>query len=476
MSISRLLFIAGCLLGLIFPGSSVSQITFERNYGGTEDDIGQCVRQTADGGYIIGGYTRSFGVSDYDGYVIRTDDVGDTLWTRTFGGPGLDRIYALVITPDNGYLLCGSYLDPSKAHSDIWLIRLTDNGDSLWTRHSYSSTNAEGHSVKITPGGGFIVTGVREDAGGTGHLFLMETNASGEEIWVQDYPYWATSGGNAVEPTNDDGFVVCGYIDTYNPSWNRSLGIVKTNSQGDTLWTRLMGGATNEMGWSICESSSGGYLAAGYTTGFGASSGDAYLVKTTDQGVVEWQTHFGKSGLDILYDITNTSDFNYIATGISGEQGSEFQEAWLVKIDPLGDTLWSHSFGGYRKSYGYSVMQTTDEGYIFCGSTNASGSSIYDVMLVKTSSEGLITSLSDPSDASGKLHIYPNPSHGQGFIELPPGSERLVITTLSGQPLLEEDVRNRTTIILDLNGVAPGICIVKVFTHVSTYQGKLVIR
>ncbi|MBE0647094.1 MAG: T9SS type A sorting domain-containing protein [Bacteroidales bacterium] len=469
-------YLAALFLFMMMPVLCYAQITFERNYGSDEDDISKCVRQTSDDGYIICGYTRSFSADDYDAYILRTDAYGDTLWTRVLGGPGFDAAYSLVITPDSGYLIVGNYLDPGKAQTDIWLIRMDDNGDTLWTRHNYSATNAEAHAVRLTLNDGYIVTGVREDAGGTGHLVLMETDAGGNELWSHDYPYWSTSGGNAVIATNDDGYLACGYIDTYNPTWNRNLGLVKTNSQGDTLWTRQFGGSAYEIGWSVCEGTTGGYLAAGYTTGFGAAGGDGYFVKTTDQGMMEWQYHVGKTGLDIIYDISTTSDFNYIATGISGEQGSEFQEAWLLKLNETGDTLWSQSYGGYRKSYGYSVEQTSDLGYIFCGSTNASGTNVYDVMLVKTNPDGLITARDEPQARSDKLQIYPNPAHGPITVIVPPGSERMIITSLSGKIILDMDISLKQKVSADLQIVPSGMYLIEVIHPTSTLLEKLIIQ
>lgn len=470
------LLLPAIVIFFFLSGTALSQITFERNYGGIEDDIGKCVRQTYDEGYIICGYTKSFGAEDYDTYVIRTDEYGDTLWTKIMGGPGYDAAYSLVITPGNGYLICGTYFDPDKASNDIWLIRFNDDGDTLWTRHDYSAANAEAHAVKMTPANGYIITGTREDAGGTGHIFLMETNASGEQVWTKDYPFWSTSGGNAVIATNDDGFLVCGYIDTNNPTWNRNLGLVKVNNQGDTLWTNQFGGSAYEMGWSVCEGLSGGFLAAGYTTGFGTITGDAFIVKTSDQGVMEWQNHFGKTGLDILFDIATTEDLNYIATGISGEQGSEFQEAWLVKIEPSGDTIWSHSFGGYRKSYGYSVVQTSDEGYVFCGSTNSSGTNIYDVLLVKTTSDGLITGLENRPAGESNIRIYPNPASGNVTLEIPPGSERIIISSITGESVMEEPITTCKEFSLNLQGLPNGLYLIRVVHPGFTLVEKLVIR
>ncbi len=456
------------LIMLFFLGISEthSQITFEENYGGMEDDIGQCVKQTQDSGYICCGYTRSGSAGDYDLYILRTDAFGDTLWTKTMGGSGYDAGYSLVITPDNGFLICSTLFHPGKAHSDIWLVRLNPNGDTLWTKSNFSTTDSRAHSVQLTSSDGYILTGTREDATGTGHMFLMETDANGDSLWSKEYPFWATSGGNSVITTNDDGFLICGYIDRTFPTWNRNLGLVKTNNQGDTLWTKQVGGLAYEMGWSVCENTLGGYLAAGYTTGLGATSGDLLFAKVSIIGELEWLSQFGKTGLDIAYDVTTTSDLNYIATGNTAEQGSELQEAWLIKLDQAGDTLWTQSFGDFRKSFGYSVQQTNDGGFVFCGSTNASGTGLYDVFLVKTNDEGgVITShLSDLDTPANTCNVYPNPSDGIFTIASIAEIKEIRITTLSGKIVLEKSVLEQSDFSIDLTTFPPGVYFLEIFT------------
>ena len=463
-----------------FPGKPevYSQITFEENYGGMEDDIGQCVKQTQDSGYICCGYTRSGSSGNYDLYIVRTNKFGDILWTKIMGGPGYDAGYSLVITPDNGFLICGTLFHPGKAHSDAWLVRLNPNGDTLWTKSNFSTTDSEARSVQLTQSNGFILTGTREDTTGTGHMFLMETDANGDSLWSRDYPYWPTSGGNSVIPTNDYGFLICGYIDRLFPEWNRNLGLVKTNTQGDTLWTKQFGGLAYEMGWSVCENTLGGYLAAGYTTGFGATSGDFYFVKTSIIGELEWISHFGKTGLDIAYDVTTTSDLQYIATGNTAEQGSELQEASLIKLDQDGDTLWSKSFGGFRKSFGYSVQQTSDGGFAFCGSTNASGTGLYDLYLVKTNDKGsVITSnMTNLSNPANPFNVYPNPSNGKFTITPTAEIEFIRISTLSGKVVMEEPVVEKDKFSVDLTKFVQGSYFLEIFTRTNRVSKTLVIR
>jgi len=354
---------------------------------------------------------------------------------------------------------------------------MDQNGDTLWTRNNYSNTNAAAYSIALTSGNGFILTGTREDTTGTGHAFLMETDATGDSLWIKEYPYWAASGGNMTIPNLDDGYLICGFMDRDTPVWNRKMGLIKTNNQGDTLWTRQYGTSSYEMGWAVCQSTSGGYLAAGYTTGFGATPGALYCLKTNLAGETEWETHFGNTGLDIAYDVANTSDLQYIASGITAEEGSETQESWLIKLGQNGDTLWTKKFGGYRKSFGYSVRQTNDEGFIMCGSTNASGTGIYDVFLVKTDPGGGVITSAPPVPAKDiRLNIFPNPSKGKFSIKLPLGSLRLSVSSANGSLLYEQVLKEKQGLFsLDITGSAPGIYLLRIYTANQVITEKVIV-
>jgi hypothetical protein len=388
-----------------------TQITFERHYGGILDDVGQDVVNTPDGGYLQCGYTRSYGSGDYDLYLIHTDAMGDTLWTRSFGSTGYDAGFGITETASGDFIACGTYFDPVATIAKGYLIRIAANGELIWSVIHPDTTHTVYYDIREAHNGNYIITGTQEDTLGSGHLVILNIDDTGQILWSKLHPYLASSGGNAVLTTNDEGYLVCGYADNYNPTFNRNLYLLKTNNTGDTLWTHQYGGLAYEMGWDVCFHPSGGYLAVGYTTGMGASSGDAYLVKTDLDGHLEWFNHFGQSGLDILYGITTTSTDQIVATGVTAEQGSELHEAWLVGIMENGDTSWSHTFGGERRSYGYAVSETSDEGLILCGSTNATGNGVYDFYLVKTDANGSITTnLEQKTPQNLDFTIFPNPA------------------------------------------------------------------
>ncbi|MCH7761882.1 hypothetical protein IIA15_10870, partial [candidate division TA06 bacterium] len=141
---------------LLFAVSSPAQITFERTYGGGARDEGYSVQQTSDGGYIIAGLTWSFGSGRDDVYLIKTDSLGDTLWTRTFGGTNSDGGRSVQQTLDGGYIITGFTNSFGVGGIDVYLIKTDSLGDTLWTKTYGGDYNDGGYSVQQTLDKGYI--------------------------------------------------------------------------------------------------------------------------------------------------------------------------------------------------------------------------------------------------------------------------------------------------------------------------------
>src|SRR5438105_3146707 len=170
------------------------QITFQKTYGGTDSDDGHAVKQTSDGGYIIAGTTYSFGVGNGDFYLIKTDSIGDTLWTRTFGGPSFDFIHAIDQTSDGGYILTGHTYSFSMGY----------NGDTLWTKTYRGANPEEAYSVQQTTDGGYIIVGVTNlFTPDSGDVYLMKTDSSGNVLWTRTYGGTGNDIGYSVQQNAD---------------------------------------------------------------------------------------------------------------------------------------------------------------------------------------------------------------------------------------------------------------------------------
>ena len=216
--------------------------------GGAADDWAYSVQQTADGGYIVAGYTNSFGAGDYDFYLVKTNSQGDTLWTRTYGGSDDDWAYSVQQTADGGYIVAGYTYSFGAGDDDFYLVKTNSQGDTLWTRTYGGSGDDEAYSVQQTADGGYIVAGYTSSFGaGSGDFYLVKTNSQGDTLWTRTYGGSGYDGAYSVQQTADGGYIVAGYTGSFGAG-SDDFYLVKTNSQGDTLWTRTYGGSSNDDG------------------------------------------------------------------------------------------------------------------------------------------------------------------------------------------------------------------------------------
>jgi outer membrane protein assembly factor BamB len=376
----RLAVIFG-IFTLLLVSLSNAQQRWERTYGGTGTDWGYSVQQTTDGGYIVAGVTTSFGNSDQV-YLVKTNASGDTLWTRTYGGPDFEYGYSVRQTQDAGYIVAGAtyyYGVPAQ----VYLVKTNATGDTLWTRTYGGASDDRGYSVQQTSDGGYIVAGWTESFGNSDQVYLVKTNASGDTLWTRTYGGTNDDEGYSVQQTTDGGYIVAGY--TYSFGNAAQVYLIKTNSGGDTLWTRTYGGTNVDGGYSVQQTQDGGYIVAGETYSFGNGS-QVYLVKTNSGGDTLWTRTYGGTDDDCGSSVKQTTDGGYVVAGGYNYYGSDGQ-VYLIKTNASGDTLWTRTYGGTNDDGGGSVQQTQDGGYIVAGATTSFGNG-YQVYLIKTDANG----------------------------------------------------------------------------------------
>ena len=365
-----------------------AQTSWWRNYGGIGDDGGESVQPTSDGGYVIAGWTWSFGAGDGDFYLVKTNARGDTLWTRTYGGTGYDLGYSVQQTTDGGYVIAGYARSFGAGNGDVYLIKTNGSGDSLWTRTYGGTSEDRARSVQQTADGGYIVAGHTYSFGaGSYDVYLIRTNAQGDTLWTRTYGGTSVDQGYSVQQTADGGYVIAGYTFSYGAG-NADVYLVKTDASGDTLWTRTYGGASYDYVRSVQPTTDGGYIIAGNTESYGVGSRDVYLVKTDASGDTLWTRTCGGSSRDDGQSVQPTTDGGLIIAGHTESFGTGGSDVYLIKMNAQGDTLWARTYGDTNDDYGNSVQPTTDGGYIIAGYTESFGADSIDVCLIKTDSLG----------------------------------------------------------------------------------------
>ena len=171
--------------------------------------------------------------------------------------------------------------------------------------------------------------------------------------------------------------------------------LIKTDGSGIEQWTKTFGGIGGEIGYSVQKTTDGGYIITGETSTFGNGGSDVYLIKTDGSGIEQWTKTFGGTGYDEGYSVQQTTDGGYIITGCKQDAaslGNGDYDVFLIKTDGSGIEQWTKTFGETGDDQGFSVQLTTDGGYIIAGKTGSFGNGDYDIYLIKTDGNGNITS------------------------------------------------------------------------------------
>jgi len=355
-----------------------------KTYGGSSQDYAFSVQLTSDGGYIMVGQTFSFGNGSNDVYLVKTDANGHTLWTGTYGGAYEDLGRCVRQTSDGGYIIVGFTTSFGAGNRDVYLIKTNEYGIALWTKTFGGLYEERGYWVQQTSDDGYIIVGqTRSFGAGGGDVYLIKTDSMGNTIWTKTFGGPGYDFCRSVQQTPDGGYILAGQTGSFGAGdWDMYL--IKTDANGDSLWTRTYGGPDEDLGCSVGLTSDGGYIVTGGAKSFGGINWDVYLVKTDFVGNAKWSKLYGSSGEERCHEVFETSDGGYIAVGFTSSFGAGAYDIYLIKTNANGDSLWTKTWGGYGSDVGEGIQETPDGGYILCGLTGSFGAGGGDFWLIKT--------------------------------------------------------------------------------------------
>ena len=316
-------------------GGSTQQapgIEWSKTFGGSGDDYGYSVQQTGDGGFIVVGGTYSSGAGKSDAYLIKTNASGNEQWNKTFGDSGDDVAVSVQQTSDGGFVIAGSTTSSGAGGADVYLIKTNASGNKQWSKTFGGSGDDKGWSVQQTGDGGFVIAGSTASSGAGGvDVYLIRTNASGNEQWSKKFGGSGYDSGDSVRQTGDGGFVIAGET-TSSGAGKSDVYLIKTDASGNERWNKTFGGSGDDLGYSVRQTSDGGFVIAGWTASSGAGGVDVYLVKTDASGNEQWSKMFGGSGDDYGYSVQQTSDGGFVIAGYTKSSGAGGNDVYLVKI------------------------------------------------------------------------------------------------------------------------------------------------
>ncbi len=363
-------------------------------FGGDKYDVFFAVQETADTGFIaIGGRDASAWDIGGDCWLVKTDANGNMQWNRTFGGHKTDNGHGILQTMDGGYIISAITESYGAGSADAWVIRTDATGIELWnkTYGGYSYDLAE-KTILLTPDENFLIVGstLSFGTGGSRDGWLIKIDADGNEQWNKTYGSQDSEHFWEAHITSDGGCVMIGYVDNSSTD-RRDAWVVKTDNNGDLEWDKKFGPA--HQGLSIHQTNDNGYLLLSEVkdTVFGGYL-NAWMVKIDEDGDEEWTKLFitphGEDRFAVHHNIQLTHYGDYILTGVTNAKLPVYSvgDMWLTKTDENGNILWEKIIGGSEYDSTYTVDLTSDGGYIISGMTKSFGTGDnFNAWLVKVS-------------------------------------------------------------------------------------------
>jgi len=352
---------------------STGNLQWQKSLGGTDEDLATSIQQTSDGGYIVVGHSRSndgdvAGNPPHTGdnyWVVKLNDNGSILWQYTYGGSGDDAANDIRQTADGGYIIAGySYSSDgditghhgTSSSADFWIVKLNQLGNMQWQKSYGGSGDDIAYNIRQTGDKGYAVIGYSNSIDGdvTGNhggqdYWIIKIDSLGNLQWEKSYGGTANDNALSFDLTRDNGYILSGFTTSNdsNVTINRGqsdIWAVKLDSLGNLQWQKSLGGSEIEAGYSVKQTFDGGFITCGISSSIDGDltknqgGNDYWIAKLDASGKLEWQSSIGGPGEDYATCILQTSDSGFIVAGSSDDNGGDVtdnhdhEDYWVVKL------------------------------------------------------------------------------------------------------------------------------------------------
>lgn len=394
----------------VSPAPASGNALWAMTYGGPEADGARDACLGPQGNVAIAGYTYSFGEGLSDAYVVCCDSTGAERWSLAWGGPGFEYAEAIVPCSD-GYAVTGCTTSEGAGAEDAFLLRISGDGQLLWTATYGGAERDIAHCLASATGGGFLVGGQTWSTGaGESDGWLVRTDFEGDTVWTRTYGGSGPDGFEALAVLPDGEVALTGFTGSFTSNMDAYL--VLADSSGSPNETHFYGGSGGEGGYdrasAITILDEGGFLLTGDTNSDDKCG--VFAVRVEDDGTEVFQDCYGGSFYDFGRSATILSDGSWLLCGATKSRPSCDDNAWLTKLTPDGETVWTETHGTPGTwDWGETVLALPRGGAVMAGQTASWGAGAHDVWLVRLADPA--TGL-EPQRSAGELRLSPNPTSG----------------------------------------------------------------
>jgi hypothetical protein len=419
--------------GVVPTPAAIGVIESIKTLGGTRNESARSVVSTTDGGYVVLGFTQSMNgdITDkqnesYDYWILKFNAANELQWNKTYGGTDDDRGNEIIQTQDGGYAILGysfsndEDVSENSGAQDYWVAKLDATGNISWQKSFGYSGSDTGVALTQSTDGGYLVTGVLDvtASGGQGNTknsatlhaggdyWAIKLDATGELEWSKFYGGNFTDTPEGVVETEDNGFIIAGRSDSQDTDISGNKGtydfwVIRISSTGAIIWEKSFGGTEIDEARGITKSGDGNYIIAGDTRSNNVDvsnnngAADLWIIKISPAGELLWEKTIGGTSFDVARSVTRTQDNGFLLSGSSRSDDGDVttnqgqNDAWAVKVNSNGGLEWQTSIGGSDIDFAYGITELNDKTVVLVGETSSNDADIIenkgftDVLLVK---------------------------------------------------------------------------------------------
>ncbi len=474
---------------LCFSGCAVSlngQSVFIKTFGFGRVNEAYGVIQTQDLGYAITGSTTGSWNEIPDMYLMKTDSTGSFLWSQLYGGNNIEQCKAFIKTTDQGFLLAG-YTNSFAFNNDYdgYLVRTDSVGNELWSKSVGTNNWDLIESVSKAGNNGFVTAGTSYGTN-SGHPtgWIVRMDSTGNPIWQKLLDSQSDIFLKKIIQCNDGNYVACGYYVDSSTSRDQAYAVKLDAGSGDTLWTYSYQGPNATRFNSVSEFNSGTLGLGGYELTEADTNRDEFVFSLTSSGIKKWEAAFFQNGKTEGFNqvmIVNDTIYN---AGSTSTFGSGNQDIHFVRVDSIGMFVNAVNWGGNDDEISYDFSQTSDTGFVLIGTTRSFGPSFQSIYLVKTdknlTTTNLVTIDIPETFLNSDALVFPNPFKNSFSVLVPEqwkNSSGMILILYSSTGEVVKTIRSdEKNILISVPELSSGIYMVQLISSLGFSQSYRMIK